>query len=425
MITMNTDILIVGAGSGGISAAYSAAKNAPDKKVMLIEAQSVIGGTSTAGGVNGWEPGCVGKSQLHRVLYEGLVKKNKAHLCRYHNVNHGLFLTAYVDKLENAKYSDSFRRKNDCRLIFDAVAMEMEIRRVLYSFKNLTVVTNCAMHDARVCDGRIQSVVAFDDMTEEIYEITADLFIDATAEILLSRISGCKSERSFNGLNGISQMYVIEPKECNGVDKIPEWVLDTEAVEWIKKKTPDTIFNSYTDGRINVNTLCTLDGTEYLAMGKLAKKNAIARTYMIWNELQKNYNMDGYRLSYMFPMLGIREGYRLIGKYVLGADELTKGHTGQKLNSHFIAVADHAIDVHKNGGGRLEELSDYYGVPYECALTNEVENLAVASRGISLTHTAAASCRLQRTIMQVGESVGKAAANAKKSFYEMDIFETI
>ena len=60
-------------------------------------------------------------------------------------------------------------------------------------------------------------------------------------------------------------------------------------------------------------------------------------------------------------------------------------------------------------------MTDYYGVPYECTLTNEIENLAAESRVISLTHAAVSSCRLQRTIMQIGEGVGKAAARAKKA----------
>lgn len=421
---LSADIVIVGGGSGGVAAAWSAATNAPDKKVVLIEAQAVLGGTSTLGGVNAWEPGCVGNSQLHRILYEQLSRQGKAHVSRYHSVSSRAepFVVAHVDRSEEQNYEESYTRKGNRRIIYEGTAMIQAIENCLYALPNLMVITNCPLIDVEVQNGRIASVIAGYSRCGDTLEIKAPLYIDCTSEIVLARMAGCKTEISSTP-NGISQMYVVEKKNIRAVESVPAWVKDTDAPEWIKKNNPDTIFNHYPDGRLNVNTLCTMEGEEYLKLGKEAKQIAIARTYMIWNALQKERGMDEYQLVYMFPMLGIREGHRLVGKYVLDENEMLKGHNFQQKRDHFIAVADHAIDVHGNKDAVLQELDNYYGVPYECTLTNEIENLAVASRGISLTKIAAASCRLQRTIMQIGESVGMAAAKCiSGTFYQDNIF---
>lgn len=424
-IRLNADIVIIGGGSGGTAAAWSAAVNAPDKKIILIEAQNVLGGTSTLGGVNAWEPGCVGNSRLHYILYNRLSNAGKAQICRYTSVNRdNRYLVAHVERADNLEYEDTFRRKSPGRLVFDGEAMKQELVNCLYTLPNLKVLTGWQLVDVRESGGRITEVTVCDISGGECMRITAPLYIDATAEIVLSRMAGCRTELSV-APNGVSQMYVVQKKQERGTDKIPDWVMDTEAVEWIQKNQPDTIFNHYPDGRLNANTLSTLEGEEYRKFGVDAKRIAVARTYMMWNVLQKECGMDDHRLSYIFPMLGVREGYRLIGKYVLTEEELAAGHSNQQRKEHFIAVADHAIDVHKKEAV-LHELNDYYGVPYECTLTNEIENMAVASRGISLTQIAAASCRLQRTIMQIGESVGRAAANCTAgSFYQENIFMTV
>jgi len=44
----------------------------------------------------------------------------------------------------------------------------------------------------------------------------------------------------------------------------------------------------------------------------------------------------------------------------------------------------------------------------------ELENLAVACRGASFSSVAASSCRLSRTMMQLGQAAGTAAALAQQ-----------
>jgi len=101
---------------------------------------------------------------------------------------------------------------------------------------------------------------------------------------------------------------------------------------------------------------------------------------------------------------------------------MIKGAAAQKLRDHIIAWGDHSIDFHYADDPQDSQCIDMkqpYGIPYECLLPNELDNLIVACRGISLTHTAAASCRLQRTILQIGEAAGIAAAYCHSDFGEV------
>jgi hypothetical protein len=114
-------------------------------------------------------------------------------------------------------------------------------------------------------------------------------------------------------------------------------------------------------------------------------------------------------------MLGIRETYRVVGEYVLRQQDLEAGLKGQ-THPDLIAVADHSMDVHGEGSRRVHgEIRAPYGVPYRCLVPKGSVNLLAACRGASFSHIAASSCRLSRTMMQLGHAAGEAAAMAAKS----------
>jgi len=133
-----------------------------------------------------------------------------------------------------------------------------------------------------------------------------------------------------------------------------------------------------------------------------------------WHHLQTVFpEFQSFRLSWIAPGLGVREGPRLVGRYVLTEHDLLAGLSGQK-HDDLITIADHARDTHGADTGRAGtgELSQPYGVPFRSLLPKEFDNLAVACRGASFSSVAASSCRLSRTMMQLGQATGTAAALA-------------
>jgi len=75
------------------------------------------------------------------------------------------------------------------------------------------------------------------------------------------------------------------------------------------------------------------------------------------------------------------------------------------------------MDNHGGTTGRAGcgELREPYGIPYRCLLPRTgPANLIVACRGASFSSLAASSCRLSRTMLQLGQAAGTAAALARE-----------
>jgi hypothetical protein len=130
------------------------------------------------------------------------------------------------------------------------------------------------------------------------------------------------------------------------------------------------------------------------------------------------------------PVLYVREGRRLQGEYVLTQHDILKATTKEDS----IAVGSFPIDSHdvqrvptKDGQGFVNEgtifpnrLPGGFGqphqIPYRAILPkrNECTNLLVPV-GVSSTHVAMCSIRVEPTWMTIGHSAGVAAALAAKS----------
>ena len=111
-------------------------------------------------------------------------------------------------------------------------------------------------------------------------------------------------------------------------------------------------------------------------------------------------------------MLGVRESYRLVGKYVLTEED----YTGQARFPDGVARGDWYIDVHSATKGlyhkKAYEKGDYYEIPYRSMVCAGVGNLAVAGRCISTTFLMQASVRIIPTCMDMGQAAGAACAAA-------------
>ncbi len=80
--------------------------------------------------------------------------------------------------------------------------------------------------------------------------------------------------------------------------------------------------------------------------------------------------MADWKLTWLSPALGVREGHRLVARYVLREGDCRAGLAAQTAAGvpDVIAIADHSLDFH--GATRWEgrELDGPYGVPFRCLL---------------------------------------------------------
>ena len=95
---------------------------------------------------------------------------------------------------------------------------------------------------------------------------------------------------------------------------------------------------------------------------------------------------------------------------MLCADDLRRGLPGQ-THPDIIALADHAMDHHGRSGGCVE-LAHPYGIPFRSLAVRGLRNVLIASMASGFTPEAATSCRLSRTMMQLGQAAGIGTAIA-------------
>lgn len=77
-----------------------------------------------------------------------------------------------------------------------------------------------------------------------------------------------------------------------------------------------------------------------------------------------------------------------------------------------VAINDHPMDTHGAHGGGVRGVRAAYGVPYRSLVPVGMSNLLVPCRAAGFSSLAASSCRLSRTMMQLGQAAGTAIAIA-------------
>jgi hypothetical protein len=422
---LETDVCIVGGGSGGYAAAIAAARAGAD--CVLVERLDQLGGTSTAAYVSVWGPGSA--DSFAREIYDRLQEiPNAVGIAKDHNPSRkqgpfGLWLVTdgltYQETLRGAAAPRSARRS----MVFEPDALSRVVSEMLAETGNCRTLLGATFTQVETDGPRIKSIRA-ETRDGQSYRIRARVFIDATGGVHLCRAAGYEtmlgpeSKDRFNEsfapdkpgatLNAISLCYRIR-KSDNPKRQAPP---DPPIKNWPR--------SAHVSGQPNgdriVNPLAMLPGRAMIDLGydkAMAKCKRIVRAQ--WSWLQGYPAFSQYEFQSFAPMLGIRETYRVVGEYVLTQHDLQAGLEAQ-AHPDVIAIADHSMDVHGAGSRRVRgEVKQPYGVPYRCLVPRGSVNLLAACRGASFSHIAASSCRLSRTIIQLGRAAGLAAAMAAEN----------
>lgn len=425
------DLVVIGAGSGGMGASIAAAQLG--LRVCLLESSPDLGGNANRGGVNCWEPG-TGGTGLPFEIYKRLKRIPQSvgiYTFGRHQRDHPGFPGGEAKLDPTKRYADSLRRftfpgENRVEIQhgvpFEPVAYSRVLSDMLAETGNVAILLNSAVKEVEVDGRKISGLRLANDSV-----VRGAAYVDATASISVARLAGCdvaigRESRETYGetgapveaddqINAVTQIYRVDPHY--GAPAIEPLSDDISEACWWNEKFPSAVFNEYPGGGLNVNMLPTMEGREYLRLGcEAAKVECARRIRAHWHWVQSVLpEMQDYQMTWCAPALGVREGHRLIGRYILTQTDLD-ATLREQTHDDVICIADHAKDVH--GEAHVsKELTFPYGVPYRCLLPKEFDNLLVACRGASFSSIAASSCRLSRTIMQLGQAAGTAAAIAK------------
>lgn len=396
---MKYDVIVAGAGPAGICAAVAAARQGA--KVALIERYGVVGGNLTAGYV-GPILGSVGKGTMRDEVCELLGVLDNDWIGEQGNAHNfeeaKLTLAEFVGKEPNI---DVFLQT----AVFDVIKED-----------NKVVGLVCASNEGPL---RFESPVTIDCTGDGIVAFMAG------AEIGKGREDGLMQpvtlEFTIDGVNeenGIICIGDVDEVELNG-QRFLDWCKDQAAAGKIPEKLAAVRLHPCVEkGRRQVNTTqvnkVDITSIEQIFPADLELRQQIRLLTGFLRE-----NLPGYENIKVIgsgSTTGVRETRRVMGDYVIDADELA---VGKRFEDVIVHKALFIVDIHNpDGAGQAEEKIQYcdpYDLPYRCFLPKGIEGLMTAGRCISGTHRAHASYRVMSICMAMGEAVGIAASLCVKN----------
>jgi hypothetical protein len=435
------DVLVAGVGSGGFGAALAAARLG--MRVLAVESGDQLGGTSVRAGVSIWEPGC-GGTGIPFDLYQRL-KTIPGAVGIYSMARHlgwpedGFFpggesvidpTRSYADSLVRMADGVLNRKLHKYRIRevwhgvpFDPAVMARTMEDMLLETGRVTLLKNTRTTAAEVADGRIHSVRLNTGET-----VSSTFYIDATGDGKLSEACGCEMmsgqeprrrfdepaapEEATDSVNGATLVFRVARTQSPGLEPLPD---DIPADCWWRDSFPSVSVVELPNGELNMNMLPTMEGKEYLRLRpEAAYAECQRRIRAAWHWCQTVLpEFQHYRISWIAPELGVRESRRVLGRYVLTQHDLAAGLAGQN-HPDIIAIADHPMDTHGSQSKGCGGVTSAYGIPYRCLIPKDMRNLLVACRSASFSSLAASSCRLSRTMIQLGQAAGTATAIARE-----------
>jgi hypothetical protein len=425
---IRTEVCIIGGGSAGYSAAIAAARNGSD--CILIEQCDKLGGTSTLARVSNWEPGPGGP--LAREIFERMGQIGGTAITSDRNADRKLGAFGLWTADPNATYDQTLRRSGLTRpewhgAVFDPDALHDVVLDMLAETGHCRVMLNTRYTEANVEGRRVRSILA-ESKSGTLYEIEADCFIDSTGGGSLCEEAGCETmlgpdaHDRFNEpsavndapmmLNAISLCYVIRRSAAPVRQAAPDpSVSGWQRSAHVSSMPSPSVGLTEPDSRLIINPLAMLPGTALIDQGyDTCYEECRRKVEAHWHWLQGIETFSGYEFDHFAPRLGIRESRRVVTDYVLREQDV-RTPVSESTQPDLIAIADHSLDVHGSGGRRIHgETKAPYGIPYRCLLPRDLDNVLVACRGAGFSQIAASSCRLSRTMIQIGRAAGTAAS---------------
>jgi len=128
---------------------------------------------------------------------------------------------------------------------------------------------------------------------------------------------------------------------------------------------------------------------------------------------------DGVQVAATPEQIGVRDGRRIKGRYVMTSEDLVKGTTQADavvratfpVDIHALSAEDNKKSAYSNAGVKTKP----YDIPLRALIARDVDGLMMAGRCISGDFIAHASYRVTGNAVAMGEAAGATAAVAAKN----------
>lgn len=400
------DIVIIGGGAAGVAAAVSAAQE--NVSVCLIDRNVMIGGLATNAEV-GTICGLYRYDRSKRYTYN--VGKFAREFTMELQVRSGKIPQSDNTGLKYLPYSPT-----DFENLCNELLQENEVHRITGEIINVTVRDN-VISDLSV------------SVANELITLTAKAIVDATGVSRVSKLAAqplieTQFKQSASQVFTVSNLPIDEEKNLSLIllKALRKGVIsgDLEEMEDRLYLVPGSLENG------TVSLKITIPAPIEEEMSKAELKNRAIRTieHIIAYLKSHEQTFHGVVLDSIAPAVGVRVGDRPFGKMILADDDVLKG----KKSKSCVARGNWPMEIWSQAK-RVElhylEEGDFYDIPADSLISQNIDNLYFAGRCISATDMAIASARVIGTCLQTGYASGKLATSKCSGEAIEDIVEKI
>ena len=376
-VRYKADVAVIGGGIAGVSAACAAARSGA--KVLLVERFAVTGGDLTSGGVANFCGQMTGQGEVFDEV---------------------------ISELE------AFNALDPKRPVFHYEILALILQEMLLA-RGVKLLLHTRFVDAAVSDGRVSECIVCGKSGPEA--LRAKQFIDTSGEADLTRRAGFETVkgRPEDGLQlPMSMMFFVRHVEKKDArPHLPEGRFDP-----VRDKADLPMTSIWPDGprsnavKVKIPMFDSSD-TESLTAAEIRARRRIMEVLDYYQRVEKK----PWRLDHCSPIIGIREGARAVGDYVLTVDDLRAGREFDDAVARGVFYLDgHKPDDDKRTYilSKKEMQVPPYQIPYRSILVRDGKNLLAAGRCFSADQLALSSARVSTTCSMLGQAAGIAAATA-------------
>ncbi len=392
------DVVVVGAGSAGSTAAITAAR--AGASTLLVDRLGFMGGTSTAvldtfyafytpGATPRRVVGGVGWEVASRLVGQGVAFE------RPNTYGAGMGVTYDAEAL---------------KVLWERLAEEAGAELLLHVW-----ATGVAVDGGR----RVTGVRLWTKGGERWVE--AGAIVDASGDADLCHLAGAGYDdaRSTGGVQSLSTLFKLANVDIARANTLPKrelWALMREAAESGAYRLPrieGSWHRTPHDGvaLVHMTRIRGVDPVdpESLTLAELEGRRQVQEYARFLRD-----RVPGFERSVVVatsPAIGVRESRRVFGDYRLTREDVLEA----RRFPDEIALCGAPIEDHHDGGDTAWSYvaeGGVYGIPYRTLLPAGLDGILVAGRCFSATHDAHASARSMATCMAMGQASGTAAALA-------------
>ncbi|GGF90513.1 hypothetical protein GCM10010912_39530 [Paenibacillus albidus] len=416
------DVVVVGGGLAGFSAAVAAARQGVP--VCLVQDRPVFGGNSSS---------------------EIRVSPHGAACFHAYGRETGIISELLIE--ERAINHELVTENGWTNSVWDMTMYDMAMSTPGLTFHLNTALLTVQMEH----DRKIRSVLCRTAGSETELLLEAKQFIDCTGDGVLADLAGCEWRMGSEGKDEFDEPHAPEQANSEVMGNsihfkakdmgrpvpfvLPDWAIRYEDASFFydQGRKPYDIRSGYWWLEIGV-PWHTIHDAERI------RHELTRHTLGVWDWIknrdpQTRELAAHYALDWIGQVPGKRESRRVMGKYLMTEHD----PAGRTVFEDEIAFGGWFLDLHTPGGllaptsepssaEHYDQTTDYavksycgpYGIPLRICMSKDVDNLMMAGRNVSVTHAALGTVRVMSTTALIGQAVGVAVAAAVKDNLSAD-----